>query len=82
MLQCPVDGGDSPPSFVGANYKCDAANTSTSWDSIWYGAPLFTGSQIISIGFSISEDLEGRQMSDQESINEDIGVAELLFFVR
>ena len=80
---CPADGGESPPSFVGSDYTCETANTASTWTATWYSTALFgsTWAQV-TLSATTTQDLEARLMSNQESSNEDIGVAEFELYVR
>ena len=80
---CPADGGESAQSFVGSDYTCETGNTASTWTAVWYSPALFSTTWAqVSLSATTSEDLEARLMSNQDSSNEDIGVAELELYVR
>ena len=80
---CPGDGGEAPPSFVGSDYLCETGNTSSSWTNVWYSPALFVNTPVqVTLSGTTTEDLEGRLMSNQDSSNEDIGVAAIELWVR
>ena len=80
---CPADGGEAPAAFVGTDYSCETGNTASTWTSTWYSTALFSTTWAqVSLSATTSEDLEARLMSNQESSNEDVGVAELEVYVR
>jgi len=40
---CPCWGGKRPPTFVGESYTCDSGNYTSTYQSVWYQAPLWDG---------------------------------------
>ncbi len=72
---CPADGGQSPPSFVGSAWSCDSGDSDSGRESVWYTPRLFEGDlQQVALSTSTSEDVEARISFDQATSDEDIGV--------
>ncbi|MCK6525322.1 hypothetical protein L6R49_28285 [Myxococcota bacterium] len=84
---CPAQGGNPPPDFVGEAYACGSANTTYGWIYAWYSAPVFSAASVlVSATASSDDDVELRLMADEESAShsnsEDIGLSSLKVMVR
>ena len=81
---CPnVNGGAMPPSFVGNDYYCETANTSSMGPNAqWYTTPLYQNYWFQSSSSQTDVDIEARIMGSHESSNEDIGVGFMEIFIR
>lgn len=80
---CPVNGGDSPPAFVGYNYTCESGNSGSSWSLVHYDNPLFSGNDFYkTISAPTTEQIELRVMNDQYLSDEGSSLESYYFYVR
>ena len=84
---CPAQGGNPPPDFVGEAYACGSANTTYGWIYAWYSSPVFSAASVLaSASAATTDDVELRLMADEESAahsdSEDIGLSSLKVMVR
>ncbi|MBK9643986.1 MAG: hypothetical protein IPO67_02335 [Deltaproteobacteria bacterium] len=84
---CPAQGGNPPPDYVGEAYACGSANTTYGWIYAWYSSPVFSALSTLSAASAAStDDVELRLMADEESgthnNSEDIGLSSLKVMVR
>jgi hypothetical protein len=84
---CPAQGGNPAPDFVGTAYSCGSANTTYGWIYAWYSSPVFNAVSALSAASeATTDDVELRLMADEESTShsnsEDIGLSRLKVMVR
>ena len=82
-LDCPADGGISPPGFVGTDCLCATNNPNPygGWSS--YGTASFRGTNWqIALSSSTTDDIDGRLMGDELVYNEQVYVESLELWIR
>jgi hypothetical protein len=82
---CPgVNGGQSPQSFVGANYHCETGNqTGGGPPAQWFSSNPIYGTTWFQVSAGSSDaDIEVRMMASGGSSDEDIAVQELTLYLR
>lgn len=81
---CPgVNGGANPPTFVGNDYLCETANTSSSGLLFqWYTTPLFQNHLFQVFSTPTDTVIEARIIGTSVSSDEDIGVGKMELYIR
>ncbi len=80
---CPQIGGDSAPSFVGTNFKCETGNNTSDWDVKLYNTPLFKNNFFTAdLGQEVNKPIHARLMTDQYIDDESIALSSVTIFVR
>jgi len=82
---CPNQPGGAPPhGWVGQDYACESGNaTGGSPGSQWHPQIMFANHWFqSSVGATTTQDVEGRLVATHGSANEELGVIELVLYVR
>lgn len=84
---CPGEhGGASAPDFVGSDFLCETANLSTTDgpERSWYSdVPLFEDDWFqVAVSEEISTDVDVRLMATHTSDDEDVGIGEIILYIR
>jgi len=78
----PAQAGPAPQIWVGSDYLCESGNSDSNWGPTWYTPTLFNSSWTASLATPTTSGVEVRLMSNQDSSNEDVGVASVVLMVR